>query len=202
MADQNLTQLTATSTLADTDLVYAVVDPAGTPLDRKVSVADLRTEMQDGAVKPNGTTTLANADGVFQSVVIDDFNTSGPDRFTFSVDTRLVSWFNEFGEFRVMPSNASRVGLRVFAALNDTEHGNRSASNLVFEVADYRTGTDPRKTVFGVNHLGDTTVKGNLTVDGTVTADIGVRIAGILDHNQSPPGGTPSGTIYLVRPAP
>jgi hypothetical protein len=37
MADENLVQLTATTTPADTDLLYTVVDPAGTPLDRKMT---------------------------------------------------------------------------------------------------------------------------------------------------------------------
>jgi len=37
MADQNLTQLTATTTPADTDLLYTVVDPSGTPFDRKIT---------------------------------------------------------------------------------------------------------------------------------------------------------------------
>jgi hypothetical protein len=34
MADSELTDLTEATTLATTDLLYAVVDPAGTPLDR------------------------------------------------------------------------------------------------------------------------------------------------------------------------
>jgi hypothetical protein len=41
MADSELTDLTEATTLATTDLLYAVVDPAGTPLDRKATVATL-----------------------------------------------------------------------------------------------------------------------------------------------------------------
>lgn len=37
MADQDLKSLTATTTPADGDLSYTVVDPAGTPLDRKIT---------------------------------------------------------------------------------------------------------------------------------------------------------------------
>lgn len=37
MADENLVQLTATTTPADVDLLYTVIDPAGTPLDRKIT---------------------------------------------------------------------------------------------------------------------------------------------------------------------
>jgi hypothetical protein len=42
MADSELTDLTAATTLAATDVMYAVVDPAGTPLDRKVAVSTVR----------------------------------------------------------------------------------------------------------------------------------------------------------------
>ena len=42
MADSKLADLTAITTPADDDLLYVVHDPAGTPVDRKVTVADLR----------------------------------------------------------------------------------------------------------------------------------------------------------------
>lgn len=42
MADQKLSDLTAITTPADTDLLYLVHDPAGTPVDRKIAVSDLR----------------------------------------------------------------------------------------------------------------------------------------------------------------
>jgi len=45
MADQKLTELTAVTTLADTDIVYLVKDPGGTPLSRKMTVANLRSEL-------------------------------------------------------------------------------------------------------------------------------------------------------------
>lgn len=42
MTDSKLADLTAITTPADDDLLYVVHDPAGTPVDRKVRVADLR----------------------------------------------------------------------------------------------------------------------------------------------------------------
>ena len=42
MVDQNLTQLTETTELDDGDLTYAVRDPSGTAVDRKLTVASLR----------------------------------------------------------------------------------------------------------------------------------------------------------------
>lgn len=45
MADQKLTEITAISDLQDTDIVYLVRDPSGSPLSRKMTVANLRTEL-------------------------------------------------------------------------------------------------------------------------------------------------------------
>ena len=41
MADQKLRELTETTTPVSTDLAYLVVDPGGTPLDRKVEIGTL-----------------------------------------------------------------------------------------------------------------------------------------------------------------
>ncbi len=45
MADSKLIDLTATASVASTDLFYTVVDPAGTPLDRKITVANTKTSL-------------------------------------------------------------------------------------------------------------------------------------------------------------
>lgn len=50
MADSKLADLTATTTPATTDLAYLVVDPAGTPLDRKVTVGNLLKANGSGLV--------------------------------------------------------------------------------------------------------------------------------------------------------
>lgn len=50
MADQKLTELTAVTALADTDIVYLVKDPSGTPLSRKMTVANLRAELMKMAL--------------------------------------------------------------------------------------------------------------------------------------------------------
>lgn len=42
MADSKLADLTATTSPADTDILYIVTDPGGTPADKKVTVSDLR----------------------------------------------------------------------------------------------------------------------------------------------------------------
>jgi hypothetical protein len=52
MADSELADLTAATTLADDDLFYAVRDPAGTPVDRKITVANTRTALGVGYDAP------------------------------------------------------------------------------------------------------------------------------------------------------
>jgi len=43
MADQNTTELTELTNPASTDLLYAVGDPGGTPVDRKITLANVNT---------------------------------------------------------------------------------------------------------------------------------------------------------------
>lgn len=42
MDDEQLKDLIATTTPADTDILYTVVDPAGTPLDRKITWTSIK----------------------------------------------------------------------------------------------------------------------------------------------------------------
>lgn len=68
MADSKLADLTAATTLASGDLLYAVVDPAGTPLDRKITADNAATALaglagytlidDDGATVTSGDITL------------------------------------------------------------------------------------------------------------------------------------------------
>jgi hypothetical protein len=55
MADAELTDLTEATTLASTALLYTVVDPSGTPLDRKVSISTLTMEVGRGQLAVNGS---------------------------------------------------------------------------------------------------------------------------------------------------
>ena len=48
-----ISELTATTTLADTDLLPVVTDLGATPATKKIAVADLRTEMQVGLTSSN-----------------------------------------------------------------------------------------------------------------------------------------------------
>ena len=66
MVDQKLTELTEATSLADGDLVYAVVDPAGVPGDRKVTWANLHSGV------PNPTTVAINTETASYTLVADD----------------------------------------------------------------------------------------------------------------------------------
>ena len=55
MADKNITELTAVTDVADTDIVYVVRDPGGGNLDHKITGADLKAALNDGKVAHDGT---------------------------------------------------------------------------------------------------------------------------------------------------
>jgi hypothetical protein len=61
----NVTDLTAvTTTLALTDIIYTVVDPSGTPLDRKTTLTavDSLQRLNDTAFSQSATVTVASTD--------------------------------------------------------------------------------------------------------------------------------------------
>lgn len=136
---------------------------------------------------------------LFHLNVVDDSSPAGSwvDRIRLYFAGRLVSWFNEYGEFRVMPAKINTVAFRIFAALNSAELANRNPENVVFEIVDERTN---RNRLVSVNHFGETYIRGGLTVDEDIDApNIGVPIRGVLDHDETPVDPLP-GDIYLVRP--
>lgn len=59
MADQKLTQLTALTAAADTDLLYIVDDVSGTPVERKITVSDLKASITPTVLEPSGDATGA-----------------------------------------------------------------------------------------------------------------------------------------------
>ncbi len=59
----------------------------------------------------------------------------------------------------------------------------------------------------GTTELAANAVTTGKILDANVTEaklsfDLGVKIEGILDYDEEPPPGTPSGTVWLQRPAP
>jgi hypothetical protein len=107
----------------------------------------------------------------------------------------LVQFWNEYGEFRGVPAKTSTVGWRVFAGNAASDVSPRSASVNVAEIQDDRSS---RNILWGVNHLGDVYSKGDYTLDGELN---GIRWGGMLTDGDDPPGGTATGTVFLIVPA-
>lgn len=63
MADSELADLTATTTLATGDIFYVVRDPAGTAVDRKITIDDLTATLQarDGGAWTSYTPTWSSS---------------------------------------------------------------------------------------------------------------------------------------------
>jgi hypothetical protein len=79
--------------------------------------------------------------------------------------SNLVTWINEYGEFRGMPAKSNTVGWRVFMAKDATGYTARSSTVPVAEVTDQRDGV--RTTIFGV-YKGATRINGYLVTIGPV----------------------------------
>jgi hypothetical protein len=63
MADLKTTELDAVTTLADTDLFYAIDDVATTPLSKKITVANAKTVILDGHTQNASTILIPNGYG-------------------------------------------------------------------------------------------------------------------------------------------
>lgn len=64
MADLKITGLTAATTLADTDLLTAVIDPGGTPLNRKITIANVKTVLFASPTLVTPTLGVASATSI------------------------------------------------------------------------------------------------------------------------------------------
>jgi hypothetical protein len=134
---------------------------------------------------------------LYEATVNDDGSASGswPNRIShffkpFAGVAALVTWFNEYFEFRAMPAKFNTVAMRIFSRdkVADTAHvGN------VFEIHRSR---EARDLVFGVDGDGNAEVDGTLTLQGVQTS----AVLPILDGSPVP-GGTPANTL-IVRPTP
>lgn len=67
MADSELADLSATTTPAVEDLLYTVIDPAGTPLDRKLTIASLIKRVGRGQLATNGSYFTGDMSGIIST---------------------------------------------------------------------------------------------------------------------------------------
>jgi hypothetical protein len=161
----------------------------------KASAADLAGKLDF----PFSETFTGVAGVLGEFTVVNDGSptASWPDRFrTFFTDganTRLVQWWNEYGEWRAHPARQSTVAWRLFGAPTSAEAASRNPNNHIWEIADNR---QDRNAVAKINHLGDMSLAGNLTVEGSLN---GIAFRGMLAHDEAPQDGP---GVYLRLPEP
>lgn len=106
---------------------------------------------------------------------------------------KLVSWFNEYAEFRVTPAKSNTVAFRAFGK---TAPADPAHTGPVLEVQDDRT---TRTSLWSVDAEGDMAT-GAITAAGAVTAANLPPAILVLDAADPVPGGTPSGAVILRTP--
>lgn len=83
--------------------------------------------------------------------------------------SRLVAWFNEYGELRLIPGNSNTVALRIY---NKATAAEGDHTGYVFEIVDHQDGT--RTTVAGFDGLGNMLAKAitatSMTLSGNIAA--------------------------------
>ena len=148
----------------------------------EAQVNDLVAVLAERTAKAIGLS--APADVVVDYTIQDDGSPTGswPNRLTFKYQPDggsavLVSWFNEYGEFRVQPAKSNTVAFRIFGQEdNATTH-----SGDLLQICDNRVN---RGVVFAVDQSGNVTIAGDVTL---------TTINGKTYYPIYPPGTTPSG---------
>jgi hypothetical protein len=107
MADSELADLTNLTTADDSDLLYIVHDPAGTPSDRKITKANLLSGLSGGGGGTIRTVTMKTTDGAYaMSTVYNPINGSW---WTMCAD----DWTDEAGDPEVRLSGVFADGVQV-----------------------------------------------------------------------------------------
>lgn len=198
MADQKLRELTETTTPVSTDLVYTVVDPGGTPLDRKLEIGSLLgndgawvnliknspgqiyTVAKDGA-EPEWWDDSASATGTDEDAIgegIPDRTarvfkvvTTGNDEYTYQIFT--------FADESLLDAGVTKVSLSAWvycASANKASIG-IYGTNLGLQESSQHTGDSTWQLL---------TIE-NITLDA---ADASIQVRLIVD----------TGTAYFTMP--
>lgn len=149
MADAAITGLTAVTTALGTDLVELAVDPGGTPLSRKITIANLTgigARVRNSAaisINNNTLTTLTFDTERYDNGAFHD-NAVNPSRLTCPVAgiyvvTAHVRWQSNNSGHRHLEFLASTVSIGLLAspAVQGTTHGMSFAAIYAMSAADY-----------------------------------------------------------------
>lgn len=158
----------------------------------------------------NGTVTLSNmATDMSERIDIESDNTATSgwvDRLQyrykpFGGTARNTFTLNEYGEPRITAGKFNTTAFRIFAR----EFAADTARDMTVPLMEIYNDRDNRVTQWAVYGDGDTYIKKDLAVDGTIAcvgtvtgSNIGVPIKGVYNAG-SEPAGQPTGTIILVR---
>lgn len=121
MADQDLTQLTATTTPADGDLLYTVVDPAGTPLDRKITWTSVKAFLKTYLDSLYTTIAVAAGKKVLHGVVARPVGAQNPlptyittSTFTLGATANPITYYYNGTEVIVSADKTTTLGAAGF----------------------------------------------------------------------------------------
>ena len=150
MADKKITQLTALNTVSSDDLLHVVDDPATTPVNKKVTVANFFSDVTVPAVDMTteltvtGTTTTINADTVLDGgLVVNEAGVDKDTRIETSGDANMV--FVDGGNDRLgvgtsAPTSKLDVNadaIRVRTAKTPASSSDVVAAGTIFWDSDY-----------------------------------------------------------------
>lgn len=159
MADQKISDLTAAAAVADTDIFYVVKDPSGTPLDRKMTVAQLKAHVGSSTPPVSGRSTVST----------DESTTSGTlaalaTAQTVSLTTGTKALVGFFAEtFNSTVDTEATMGVRVSGAttraISTDERARilnlKSSKNWGFGRVIEMTGLTAGANVFNLEFAGE-----------------------------------------------
>ena len=143
-------------------------DPWWTDLKEYLDRFELGTYASDARAALRAISLVSSNQQFAVITTVDDgtLTDNWPNRMEFWWDPadsvpRLTSFFNEYGELRIIPAKGSTVPLRLFQRENNTSAPTHNAGVALFEIMDNRTD---RNVLFQIHN------DGSIDTDGVVTA--------------------------------
>lgn len=169
MADVKISELTAASSLAETDLLPGVLNPSTTPISRKLTVKQLLDVRLNYSIAPAGDFTLSTATGV-QSA----FPTTG-DVFTLVAATTY-----EFEGMYVI----SKSGTTCTTAMAFALGGGASVTSILYHALAHSAAANTTTTAQDVVYVDTVS---STVINATNAANTIIKFKGLIRMNV---GGT------------